>query len=227
MKFLHPSILLLGLKSLTAANSVAAEASPEVSSWLAAQANIQTWSADFVQTRSLKTLTQPLKESGHVWFAAPNRFRWELGHPVKTMAVRAPQEMFLFYPRLKRVERYPLTEAAGPWREAMGLLEAGFPRSQAEMESRFNLKSQRINGAQCELVLQPKSAAARKMMPQIAITFDTKTHALLATELEFADGSKMRNDFSNPVLNPKLEDAMFAPEIPSDFKVIEPLKKKP
>src|SRR5262245_23984784 len=48
-------------------------------SWLAAQTNIQTWSADFVQTRTLKALAQPLTASGHVWFAAPNRFRWELG----------------------------------------------------------------------------------------------------------------------------------------------------
>jgi outer membrane lipoprotein-sorting protein len=225
MKLLPRSILLLTLSALNLHNCIAASASPEVSSWLAAQANIQTWSADFIQTRSFKTLTQPLKESGHVWFAAPNRFRWELGHPVKTMAVRAPKEMLLFYPRLKRVERYPLTEAAGPWREAMGLLEAGFPRSQAEMESRFDIQSQRMNGTQCELVLQPKSAAARKMMPQIAITFDTKNAALLATELEFADGSKMRNDFSNPVLNPKLDDSMFSPEIPADYKVVEPLKK--
>ena len=35
-------------------------------------------------------VNQVLTESGHVWFAAPNRFRWELGHPAKTIAVRQP-----------------------------------------------------------------------------------------------------------------------------------------
>src|ERR1051326_8023373 len=59
----------------------AAGVQPEGSSWLAAQAHIQRWSADFTQTRTLKSLAQPLTASGHVWFEAPNRFRWELGHP--------------------------------------------------------------------------------------------------------------------------------------------------
>ena len=56
-------------------------------SWLNAQTNIQTWSADFTQIRSLKALTQPLTTAGHVWFAAPNRFRWEIEKPSPTFAV--------------------------------------------------------------------------------------------------------------------------------------------
>ena len=37
--------------------------------------------------------------------------------------------MLLLYPRLKRVERYPLnTTDAGPWKDMMALLDAGFPR---------------------------------------------------------------------------------------------------
>src|SRR5881227_3351849 len=87
---------------------LAAESNSLLATWLARQPNIQTWSADFVQTRALKSLTQPLTATGHVWFAAPNRFRWELGHPAKTIAVRASDEMLIVYPMLKRVERYPL-----------------------------------------------------------------------------------------------------------------------
>jgi outer membrane lipoprotein-sorting protein len=48
---------------------------------------------------------------------------------------------------------------------------------------------------------------------------------LLANELRFADGSSLRNDFTNAVLNPKLDDSMFSPPIPPDFKVVEPLKQ--
>src|SRR3954453_5232517 len=83
---------------------------------LNAQTNLQTWEADFVQTRCLKALTQPLTATGHVWFAAPNRFRWELGQPPQTIAVRQTEQLLVIYPRLKRVERYPLDSAkAGPW----------------------------------------------------------------------------------------------------------------
>ena len=209
------------------ANSRAAESktNPPLAAWLMAQTNVQSWSADFVQTRNLKAMVQPLMATGHVWFAAPNRFRWELGHPAQTIAVRGATELLIFYPRLKRVERFPLTGAqTGPWREALGLLEAGFPRSQMEIESRYNLISQNASDSRAEIVLQPKSEAARRMIPQIKIAFDVNDLLLLSTELQFADGSTLRNDFQHPVLNPPLDAKLFAPDIPPDHKIVEPLK---
>lgn len=224
MKRKFISVLLLGL--LVCGVAQAAELNPVVASWLAAQTNIQSWSADFIQTRKLKSLTQPLKASGHVWFQAPNRFRWELGHPAQTIAVRTPDEMLILYPQLKRVERFPLTGALGPWRDALELLQAGFPRSRDELESRYDILSQTVSDDTGKLVLAPKSAAARRMMPQIEIDFDTRDHSLRGTELQFADGSTMRNDFSHAELNPKVEQTMFAPSIPPDYKVTEPLKQQ-
>lgn len=204
-----------------------AELKPEVKSWLAAQQNIQSWSADFVQTRALKTLSQPLAEPGHVWFEAPGKFRWELGHPAKTIAVRAAEELLVIYPRLKRVEKFPLTgNQTGPWRDALALLEAGFPRSESALQAQYNVISQSVQDDTGEIVLQPKSAAARRMIPQLKIVFDTKSFALRSTELQFADGSTMRNDFKNPVLNTKIEPDLFSPQLPSDYKVVEPLKNR-
>ncbi len=223
-----PLLLLLSVLCLESGtvSLLAADANSLVNSWLSVQPKIQTWSADFIQTRTFKSLTQPLMATGQVFFAAPNRFHWELGQPAQTIAVRAPDEMLVLYPRLKRVERYPLTgDQPGPWRDALALLEAGFPRSQAEMESRLKIVSQQVTNDTCELVLQPKSAAARKMMPQIKIIFDTQSFMLRATELEFADGSTMRNDFTNGQLNPKIDEKLFAPHIPDDYKIIEPLKQ--
>jgi len=105
------------------------------------------------------------------------------------------------------------------------MLEAGFPRSRGEMEARLKIVSQMVTDNRCELVLQPKSAAARKMMPQIKIIFGTDDFMLRATELEFADGSTMRNDFANAKLNPTIDESLFAPQISSDYKIIEPLKQ--
>jgi len=220
-------VLILLWLGLSHHSAQGAEPNSLVASWVAAQTNIHSWSADFVQTRSLKSLAQPLTPTGHVWFAAPNRFRWELRHPAQTIAVRAPTELLVIYPRLKRVEHFPLTgEQAGPWRDALALLEAGFPRSQAELQAQYNILSQTVTNETCELVLQPRSAAARRMMPHLKIDFDTKDFSLRGTELEFADGSIMRNDFKNPQLNPSLDKKLFSPEIPPDYKSVEPLKNR-
>jgi outer membrane lipoprotein carrier protein len=201
--------------------------SAPVQSWLAAQTNVHTWSADFIQTRTLQSLTEPLTAAGHVWFAAPERFRWELGHPPETIAVGTRASLLLIYPQLKRVERIPLGgNQAGPWGEALAMLEAGFPRSAATLQSRYEVLSQTVTNHTCRLKLQPRSAAARRIMPRVEIDFDTRNYGLLGTELEFSDGSTLRNDFEHIVLNPKLNEALFSPEIAPDYTVVEPLKKR-
>ena len=200
---------------------------PLLSSWFTVQTNLQTWSADFIQTRTFKSLTQPLVATGQVWFAEPNRFRWELGRPAQTIAVRAPDDLLIFYPRLKRVEKFPLTgQARGQWRDGLALLEAGFPRSEAALLSRFQILSQVTSNSVCALTLQPKSPPARRLMPQIRIEFTTNTLELCATELRFADGSTMRNDFQNGKLNPTLSSNLFNPPIDPAFKVVEPAKER-
>jgi outer membrane lipoprotein-sorting protein len=195
-------------------------------SWLNAQTNLHTWSAEVLQTRSLRSLSQPLTARGHVWFAAPKQFRWEIGEPATTVAVRQPEQMLVIYPKLKRAERYPLTgDEAGQWKDTFALLEAGFPRSQVELEARFKVLSQGTTNGIYEVVLQPRSISARRLMPQIKIAFATADLALRATELQFADGSTLRNEFTNAQMNPRIDSALFEPALESDFKVVDPLSR--
>jgi outer membrane lipoprotein-sorting protein len=207
-------------------HSYAADANAVLNAWLDAQTNLHTWTADFTQTRTLKTLTQPLVATGHIWFAAPNRFRWELGSPAKTIALRNADELFVIYPRLKRAERYPLGgSASGEWRDMLSLLDAGFPRNRADLDSRFRVLSLAEANGSWQLALQPKSAFARKMMNEIRVGLATNAFELMGTELVFVDGSRMRNDFTNSVINPAFDGKMFDWKSGPDFKVTEPLKK--
>jgi len=204
----------------------AADTNAVLNAWLAAQTNLHTWRADFTQTRVLKTLKQPLRTPGRVWFAKPTSFRWELGTPAQTIAVRARDEMLLIYPRLKRAERYPVgAQASDEWREALALLEAGFPRDRADLDARFRILSLAETDGSWQLTLQPKSAFARKMMSEIRVGLATNTFELASTELVFVDGSRMRNDFTNPVLNPAFDEKIFDWKPDPDFKITEPLKK--
>ena len=166
MKFQHtfPVFLLCFAFSLVA---MAAPAQSElfVDQWIAAQTNFHTWSADALQTRSLKTLSQPLVSTGKVWVAGPNRFRWELGQPAQTIAVRQPDQMFIIYPRLKRIEKYPLNDKQpGPWRDALALVDASFPRNRADLDSRFRLLSVIQTNATVQVTLQPRSLDMYQMI---------------------------------------------------------------
>lgn len=212
--------------AIVTSTASAADTNAIVNAWLASQTNLTTWQADFTQTRALSTLTQPLTARGRVWFAAPNRFRWELGEPPQTIAVRQPKEVLILYPRLKRAERYPLDAAAtGPWKDAMALLDAGFPRSRAELDATFRIAALTETNGLHTLALQPKSASARQLMPEIMLTFSLRDNVLRATQLRFTDGSLLRNDFTNVVMNSKLEDTLFSPVIGADYQVSQPAAK--
>jgi outer membrane lipoprotein-sorting protein len=224
MKMLRQFFFALGIVS--ALQSVPADETNSVmDAWFAAQKNLHTWSADFVQTRALKTLTRPLVANGHIDFAMPNDFRWELGQPAQTIALRHGDEMFVIYPRLKRAERYPLgTGTPTEWRDTMSLLQAGFPGDRREFDAQFQILSLTETNGAWQMSLQPKSSFARRMMPELRIGLTTNDCSLASTELVFVDGSRMRNDFTNAVLNPALDEKLFEWSPPADFKVTNPFK---
>lgn len=217
---------------LTAHTTVAADPNPPapavqdpVALWLSHQAGIQTWSARFLQTRALKTLAQPVQSEGRVWFQAPDRFRWELGQPAQTIAVRQSNEVVVLYPRLRRAERYPLSpESTGPWSQMLSLLEAGFPKSREDLDARFTITSETRTNDNVHLELRPKSATVRRMLPKLRIVLSATHATLQATELVFGDGSSLRNDFSEAQLNPTLDPQTFHLTLGPEITVTEPLR---
>ena len=199
---------------------------PMFDRWFAAQTNIQSWSADFTQTRTFKTLAQPLVSTGKVWVTVPGRFRWELGQPAQTIALRQPDQMLIIYPRLKRAEKYALGDVPpGPLKDALSLLDVSFPRDREGMESRFKLLSAMETNSILQMTIQPKSASARKFIGEIVIGFRTNDFSIALTEMRFADGSSMRNDFTNVVLNQPIPPEVFEAKLPVDMSIVEPLRK--
>ena len=196
--------------------------------WLAAQARLKTWSAEFVQTRTLRALRTPIKTPGRLWFAAPDRFRWELGQPPRTIALRSREELLVIYPRLKRAERYTLhpsqTRADAAWVGALTLLDAGFATNRASLEERFQVRAVILAEDRAEVLLRPRAAAARRFLTQIRLVIARRHPGLLANEMRFADGSVIRNDFTHAKVNPDLPASLFHYILPSDFKVATPLR---
>jgi outer membrane lipoprotein-sorting protein len=134
--------------------------------------------------------------------------------------------MWVIYPRLKRAEKYPLAgTGGGEWRDTLALLEAGFPRDQADFNARFRLLSLTQFESSWLLTLQPRRESARKMLHQIQVGFSTNDFSLTLNALEFADGSSMKNVFTNAVLNPAIDKTVFDWKPPPDFKITEPLAR--
>jgi outer membrane lipoprotein-sorting protein len=208
-----------------AAVSRGADYDAQFNKWFEVQTNLQSWAGDFTQTRTLTVLNQPLVSHGKVW-VEPGKFRWELGQPVQTIVLRTPEQLLIIYPRLKRVEKYPLDAVpTGPMKDALALLDASLPRDRATMEKSFGLLSAAETNSILQMTLQPRSEAARKFIGQIVIGFHTNDFTIAVTEMKFADGSKLHNDFTNVVLNAPIEPKLFEADLPPNYTVVEPLKK--
>src|ERR1035441_3011894 len=192
--------------------------------WFEVQTNLQSWAGDFTQTRTLTVLNQPLVSHGKVW-VRPGEFRWELGQPAQTIVLRRPGQLLIVYALLDRAEKYPLDAVpTGPMKDALALLDASLPRDRATMEKSFRLLSATETNYILQMTLQPRSEAARKFIGQIVIGFRTNDFTIAVTEMKFADGSKLHNDFTNVVLNQPLAAELFEAKLPPDYTVAEPLK---
>ena len=216
---------ILVLAGLVILPNIPARAADLVDEWIAAQSSLHTWTADIVQTRSFKTLAQSLVSNGKVWVAVPDRFRWELGQPAQTIALRQPAALTIIYPRLKRAEKYSLSAGqTGPWKDALALLEASFPRSRTNLESQFQILALTQTNGVASLTLQPRSAAARKFVARLEISFRVDDFSPVGTALTFSDGSSLHNKFSHSVVNPSLSPQLFDAKMESDFTIVEPGK---
>ena len=226
----QPALRVFGIvASCLIATVAAAQPNPganaQFNKWFEVQTNIQSWSADFIQTRRLKVLNQPLVSTGKVWVTT-GKFRWELGRPVQTIVLRQPDQLLIVYPRLKRAEKYPLGAVpSGPIKDALTLLDATLPRDRATMEKNFRLLSASETNSILQMTLQPRSDSARQFISEIVIGFHTNNFMIAATEMRFADGSSLRNDFTNVVVNRPMAARVFQIKLPPDYTVVEPLKQ--
>ena len=215
------AFIYLTISTVHAADSTDAQ----FNKWFEVQTNLQSWSGDFIQTRTLKVLNQPLVSTGRVW-VTHDAFRWELGQPVQTVVLRQPDQLLIIYPRLKQAEKYPLGAVpSGPIKDALALLDATLPRDRATMEKNFQLVTAMETNSILQMTLQPRSESARKFIGEIVIGFHTNDFTIAATEMRFADGSSLRNDFTNVVLNQPIESKKFQMELSPDYSVVEPLKR--
>jgi len=209
--------------------AAAAASSPEqareiVDRWLERQSGIETWSADVVQIRRIRSLARPLEARGKVWFRQPNRFRWQLGDPPRTIAVRTRDELVLMYPALKSAERFSLGEGIAPeWRQALALLEVGFPSDRETFYAGYQPLSAERAGDSWRLRLRPSGEQVRRLVEEVRFEVDAEDYTLRATELVFPDGSTMRNEFSNHEIDPQLDETLFEARLGDDWKVSRPL----
>ncbi len=176
-------------------------------SWIAKQKTLRSLDTDFVQERKLPSLKKPVSTPGRLRMARPGKLRWELGNPVKTLAVSDGTTMTL----LDVAKRRGKTIAAGsPDAKQFTLLSDDSFSDLASFQQTFELVESRVVSGIYQLTVRPKDKAMRKQVSWMFLDIDTRTHELRALDLQMADQSRIRTVFSNAKVNAKIDPAVFA-----------------
>jgi len=222
-------LLTLALCCLAVVAHAESENTP-LRAWLEHQAAIKTWQAEVTQIRHIKNLAQPLKNEGKLWFIQPNQFRWQLGEPARTLAIRDGKQLLIVYPRLKQAERFPFDDVKDPaMKQALLLLEVGFPSNAETFFSRYELLSEQTALDEQEkpyhqFELQPRATGARKLLEKLVLEVTDESQELRATQLFFTDGSSMRNEFYKQQYNQKFDPSILSEDL-TGYDISEPLKQ--
>ena len=178
--------------------------------WIGKQKTLKTLDADFVQERSLPSLKRPVSTPGRIRMVRPGQLRWELGDPVKTMAVSDGNTMTLVDLAKKRAQRIEADSAKA--RQFTMLSDNAF-RDLASFRETFELVESRVVDGIYQLTVKPKARAMRKQVSWMFLDIDTRTKELRAMALELSDKSRIRTVFTRTKINGKIDPAIFTPDL--------------
>ena len=202
---MRPLFILLSLVSLARAEL---DLKP-LETWIGKQKTLQSLDANFVQERKLPSLKKPVATPGRMRMVRPGKLHWELGNPVKTLAVSDGRTMTLLDVAKKRGKRI---DTSSPEARQFTLLSEEAFRDLAGFQQAFELVESRMSGAIYQLTVRPKDKSLRKHVAWMFLDIDTRSQELRALDLELEDKSRIRTVFSNAKINAKVDPAIFTPD---------------
>ncbi len=183
--------------------------------WLERQKSITSLETKFVQERKLPALKTPTSAPGRLYFAKPDKVRWQLGEPPETLAISDGTTMTLMDVATKTARK---TGVDSPQAARFSLLSGEAFHSADAFYQAFELIESRVTAGISQYTLKPKDRRMRAQIPWVFIDIDPTTNDLRALELELQDKSRIRTVFSDPKFNQKLPDTLFQPDL-SGYKV--------
>jgi outer membrane lipoprotein-sorting protein len=226
-----PSLFLLFLGLLLIYSEVSLKASPAtpppspaelapLKAMLAAQKNVTSLSADFTQTRALRTLRSPLLIHGKLCFQAPDEFRWELGVPPKTIIIGSHDGLMMIQPFKKEAEKKQLSSNAFSNAGNLGMMRIPGGGNFDEFQKKVQILCIKTTGSRCHVEILPRDPSAARGLASINLDFDRVSGHWVSFELITREGSSLLNEFSNVQINPKISHDQFRYNL-TGFKITD------
>jgi outer membrane lipoprotein-sorting protein len=181
------------------------------------QANVQTLTAEFTETKVSQLLKEPIVSQGRFYMTKPNAVMWEYTAPESMQFVIANDEYVGYYPKRKRAERRNVRR----WTDQI-FRYFGLGQGSAELKKFYDIRLGE-NDASTDgtyvLVLEPRKRRVKKRMQDVRIWVDGSTHLPVRVQYSDKAGNTREVRFAKMELNPVLSTQIYNLDIPSDVTV--------
>jgi outer membrane lipoprotein-sorting protein len=146
--------------------------------------------------------------------------RWEITDPAEKITTIQNDELLIYQPKIKSANRFKL----GKNKDKAEYLALGLGQSPSDLEQAYNISykgSEIVNGVDCSVLeLKPKDPEVASIFSTITVWIrdDTGVSAQLKLEEPFQD--YLLVNFSNEILNKKINDSIFKQKLPRNVEVL-------
>ena len=127
----------------------------------------------------------------------------------------------IIQPDKKSAERKPVAAPGAPAdSDLLGLMRFPGGGSFEDFQRRVQVLRVETSGSRCHVEMLPRDAQAARRLSVIQWEFDTATGRWVSFKIVTRDGSSILNEFSNVVINPKIDKGLFDFDL-TGFKVTD------
>lgn len=143
---------------------------------------VTTYSARFVQTKTLELFGETKVSTGSVLYKAPQRIIWKYEAPDRTQMRIERESVSFYFPELEQIEIYPAAQG----KDASGLFFA-FEATAAQLRDNFEISLGASEESVCRVELEPKSQSGA--LPVAGITLWLGRSDYLPRKILIREGS--------------------------------------
>lgn len=210
MKIYFRPILLVVAAATVLAAPDPAMANDVVKRWLGTNSGVNSVKINFTQTRTMRSLKVPIRQSGTLWLDyRSGRFRWQTGNPAQTIVVKPASHLFILRTPMKKYEKRPAGAGGAP---GMGALASGFPRSYSDFQRKYRLQKVEPRHNTHRIVATPLGAGGRGVNT-FTFVVDQRSYKLVGIEIDLKDGSSVKTVFNGVQTNAAVPLSLFQPDL--------------
>ncbi|HTZ16965.1 MAG TPA: outer membrane lipoprotein carrier protein LolA [Dissulfurispiraceae bacterium] len=176
------------------------------------------------QEKQIAALKKKVVVQGTVTMAKPNRLKWDVIKPERSVTVIDGETMTVYHPDIKEAQVYDLSDQLIA-RNAMSFFSTAMSGNLAEMEERFTVSIFRTDG---EVVfrLVPISKIVRRYLAAVVIHYDEKSALPKGFEMSTPKGDKTITRIAGIKVNPELDPGTFQLTMPLDVWITNKVEPK-